>query len=228
MRVLGLITAFVGGCRDAPLAQNVISNITPIAHAGDTQAVAFDGAPVRVTLDASESSDADGRVVDYRWYSGNAGDGGVGRGGPDPDDTERPTIDLDEGVWVFTLFVIDDAGGVSLPTTVTIMVGDAVPPEVAECVAAALDTIADDCRTCVCGQSDMCRTAIAACDQGCWDLYTCVENQCGELSADQEAQANCVRSSCAELLGSAAAYQPLVPCVSQDPCVETCAAGVRE
>ena len=78
-------------CRDAPLAVNVRSNMPPVAHAGDMQVLEYDGSPIPVTLDGSESSDPDGQIVSYRWFSGNARDGGMGRAEPDPEDVARPS-----------------------------------------------------------------------------------------------------------------------------------------
>lgn len=212
------------GCRDAPLAVNVDSNMPPIAHAGDMQTLPYTGEPVTVTLDGSGSSDADGKVVEYRWSSGDGPDGGVV---PDPDDVAQPKVSLGAGSWTFTLFVFDNDGGISQPSTVTIMVGSGASPEAAECSENALQTIAEDCRLCMCGVSDMCRMAIANCNQACWDFYTCVQNMCGEfVGKDQMALANCVRASCSAFFGGVGAYMPLEPCVNSGPCAETCAESV--
>jgi hypothetical protein len=212
-------------CRDAPLADNVRSNTSPIANAGEAQQLDYGGSPVSVTLDASGSSDGDGQIVGYRWLSGNKGDGGIGRGGPDPDDVEKPALQLDRGVWAFTLFVFDDAGGVSLPATVSITVGDAVSPEVSECAGGALPAISADCRTCACGVSDTCRTAIAGCNQGCWDFFTCEQKSCADLTGDE--LANCVRSNCSAFFGGVAQYMAVEPCIAQGECAEACAASAR-
>jgi hypothetical protein len=225
--VIGFVIV-AAGCRDAPLAENVRSNVPPVAHAGDAQVLAFTGVPVRVTLDATQSSDADGAVIGYRWLSGNKGDGGIGRDVTDPEDIASPSLDLGEGVWVFTLYVFDNHGGVSLPTTVTIRVGAAQPPEVTECTNDALATIAQDCRSCICSQSEMCRSALAACDQACWDLYGCVQNQCGDLiGSDQDELANCVRASCTNFFSGVGGYMALAPCLSEQPCAAMCAESVR-
>jgi hypothetical protein len=228
--VFALLTVIAAssGCRDAPLAENVNSNMAPVAFAGDMQVLEYTGSPVTVTLDGSGSTDPDGDVVDYRWFNGNAPpDGGMGRVEPDPDDVEKPTVTLEAGVWTFTLFVYDNDGGISQPSAVTIMVGSVVAPEVTECVDGALQTIAEECRTCVCGLSDMCRTAIAACDQPCWDFYTCVQNQCGEfVGTDEAGLMTCVRANCSAFFGGAIAYMALDPCVNGEACSAGCAASV--
>ena len=216
------------GCRDAPLSVNVDSNMPPVAHAGDMQMVAYSGSPVTVTLDGSGSTDADGKVVSYSWFNGDdAPDGGPGRGEPDPADVMKPAVTLGLGIWTFTLFVYDDAGTISQPSSVTITVGNAVAPEVSECADNALQTIAEDCRLCVCGLSEMCRMAIAGCNQACWDFYGCVQNKCGEfVEGDMMALADCVRSNCSAFFGGVGGYMPLEPCVNRGPCAETCSESV--
>ena len=223
-----LAAAASAACRDAPLAENVETNMAPIAHAGDMQMLDYGGSPVTATLDGSRSSDADGTIVTYRWLSAvAAADGGMGRGGLDPDDEVSPTLTLDAGSWSFTLFVIDDDGGISQPSTVTIIVGSGIPPEVAECSDGALQTIAEDCRQCLCGQGDMCRSAIMGCNQMCWDFYGCVQNQCGELTGDMTALADCVRANCSAFFEGVAMFMTLEPCLNREPCTEICSASVQ-
>jgi hypothetical protein len=224
-----LLVLAAAGCRDAPLAVNVDSNMPPVAHAGDMQVVPYEGSPVKVTLDGSSSTDADGTVASYRWFSGDpAPDGGKGRGEPDPEDVQKPEVTLGSGTWTFTLYVYDDQGGISEPSNVTIKVGSDVAPEVTECSNNALQTISADCRLCVCGLSDTCRMAIAGCNQACWDFYTCVQNMCGEfVNKDETGLANCVRMSCSAFFGGVGGYMPLEPCVNRGECAEGCAASVK-
>lgn len=160
-----------------PLAENVDSNMAPIAHAGEMQVLAYEGSPVAVRLDGSRSIDSDGTIASYRWLSGNAApDGGVGRVGPDPEDEVAPTVMLDAGLRIFTLFVTDDQGSVSRPSAVMIRVGSDASPAAMACSAASLQTIDESCRLCACDVSEECRTAVMACDQPCWDFYTlCAE-----------------------------------------------------
>lgn len=109
---------------------SVPRNHTPEADAGPDQELEYDGSPVEVTLDGSKSSDIDGKIVEYIWKSGQRGEGDAGTGliGPDPKDERKPTIKLDQGVWVFVLWVKDDSGRISTPDTVTITVGEADGP----------------------------------------------------------------------------------------------------
>lgn len=223
-----LAAATSSACRDAPLAVNVNTNTAPVAHAGEMQKLDYDGSPVSVKLDGSGSSDSDGTIVSYRWLSGDAAlDGGMGRGGPDPEDERSPTVMLDAGTWRFTLFVIDDKGGVSQPSTVTIEIGNGLPPEVAECSSAALQTISEDCRLCLCGLDEMCRGATTACDESCWGFYGCVQNQCGDVAADMTALADCVRANCSDFFGGIGQYMALDPCLKRDPCGQVCGASVQ-
>jgi hypothetical protein len=231
--VASLLVAFVvaasPGCRDAPLAENVDLNMSPTAFAGVMQTVEYDGSPVTVTLDGSGSTDPDGTIETYRWFSGNAApDGGVGRIGPDPDDVMSPKVTLDRGTWAFTLFVIDNDGGTSVASTVTIMVGGAViTPEATECAAGSLQTIAEDCRLCLCSSDEVCRAATTGCDQGCWDFYTCVATKCGGIT-DMTALADCVRANCADFFGGVGKYMMLLPCIDRDPaCRDTCSDSVQ-
>lgn len=224
--VLG--AAVSSGCRDAPLAENVNTNRAPVAFAGEMQMVDYAGSAVTVTLDGSGSSDPDGMVVTYRWFGGtDAADGGIGRDGPDPDDVVRPTVTLDAGSWTFVLFVIDDQGGISQPSAVTITVGSGVPPEVSACVDASVQTVSAECRQCLCGLDDMCRVATTGCAQGCWDFYGCVQNQCADLLDDMTALADCVRANCSAFFGGVAQYMSLEPCLRRDPCSDVCAASVQ-
>jgi hypothetical protein len=216
------------GCRDAPLAVNVKTNIAPLANAGPMQELDYSGSPVAVKLDGGGSIDPDGKIVSYRWLSGaDAPDGGMGRAGMDPDDVMSPTVTLDAGIWSFVLFVSDDDGEVSEPSVVTIKVGSTVAPEVPECSAASLQTISEDCRSCVCGLDDMCRTAIKACDQACWDFYGCVQNQCGAVVDDMTALPDCVRMNCTAFFGGVGPFMPLDPCLRRDPCKAICSASVK-
>lgn len=122
--VLGLLVPFAGGCKTNA---TIDTNLTPVASAGESQVVPYNGSPVEVTLDGSGSSDADGQIVDYLWFSADGVEldgGGVGRAGPDPDNRVRPTVSLDQGMWLFTLWVRDNAGAVSDPDSVQITVGE--------------------------------------------------------------------------------------------------------
>jgi hypothetical protein len=213
------------GCRDAPLAENVDSNMAPIAHAGPMQAVEYAGSPVTVKLDGSGSIDPDGTIVTYRWLSGNSPDGGTGRSGPNPADEISPTVTLDAGVWVFTLWVIDDEGAASEPSAVMIKVGNELTPGAIECIDKSLQTISQACRTCLCTVSDACVDAIKACDDKCWAFYTCIQQQCGDTIGDTAALTDCVRANCTAFFSGVGKYMPLETCIIPPPCADPCSAS---
>ena len=224
--VVLLAASASSSCRETPLAENLFLNVPPIADAGKMQTLQFSGSPVTVTLDGSASRDPDGSVVAYTWLSGVAApDGSPGRSGPDPDDVKSPTISLTAGTWVFVLFVTDDEGGVSEPAKVTIQVGSGVSPEVSECADAALSTISEDCRLCVCGVSDACRTAVPKCTADCWNLFFCVDNKCAGIDpSDTSAQAMCATGMCAEFLSAGVLAQAITPCRNAPECSKLCSA----
>jgi hypothetical protein len=229
--LLALLALAAAGCRDTPLGDNVDQNVAPTANAGEMQTIDYSGSPVRVKLDGSKSHDPDGKIVRYRWFSGMvAPDGGVGRTGPDPQDVASPTVTLDQGTWTFTLFVIDDDDGVSKPSTVTIQVGSSmtVSPEVTACADAAQQSISEECRLCLCGISDMCRTATTMCTEDCWKLLFCVDNKCADVDpSDAMGQQACATGMCADFLGGGLPAQALTPCRNADPCADLCSASAQ-
>ena len=119
------------------------TNVTPVAVArilNDDRkdpSVTLSGASVTVMLDGSRSRDPDGSIRTYRWLSATTrGDGeldaGASRGGrwvpdgasPDwPDDVMQPPVTLPAaGDYAFTLWVIDDRGHISDPSTISLRV----------------------------------------------------------------------------------------------------------
>jgi len=215
-------------CRDAPLAVNVESNMAPIADAGDMQAFPDNGSPMTVTLDGSGSSDPDGRIVTYRWLSGNAADGG-GREGPDPDDKMSPSVTLGAGVWTFTLFVIDNAGDVSQPAAVTIKIGTGASQAATECSNASLQTISEDCRLCLCEVNEPCRVATMGCDQACWDFYTCIATKCPDVGDDMMAARDCALANCTAFFAGVGKFQGTLDevCLETVPCDQICSDSVQ-
>jgi hypothetical protein len=120
------------------------TNVTPVAVASILNDARKDASftlgdqPVSVTLDASMSRDLDGEVRTYRWLSATTPDrvgsllddaGAHGRWVPEgaaadwPDDVIRPEITLSEpGDYAFTLWVVDDRGRISDPSTISLRV----------------------------------------------------------------------------------------------------------
>jgi hypothetical protein len=209
------------GCREEPLLTRL--NLVPEARAGDDQEVAFEGEPVSVTLDGSGSSDTDGEITSWQWFSAiSAPDGGAtvpdGEAPTWPEDAERPTVVVPQGVWTFALWVQDDNGAVSLPDTVKITVGDPNPlsdPEVAACAEAIAADTSDACKACVCSASDACRTSIAACDEVCWSLIGCVAANCPDFDAmASQGDYSCLAEHCIEFAGGGVAAMAAGPCVT--------------
>lgn len=138
-----LPAAAMSGCRANPqvnprrvpiaVAEVTGSGVEPLiiddAGVSGQYVVEFDGDPVEITLDGSESTDADGAIVSYRWLSATTQPDAGGRlvpSGEDdnwPADRRRSEVTLDEGTWSFSLWVIDNDGLVSDQVVVTIRVG---------------------------------------------------------------------------------------------------------
>lgn len=236
------------GCRVDPTIKP--ANVPPVADArvlrdgksvdentgADALKFDYSGMPVAVTLDGSKSSDPDGTVVKYRWLSGTlAPDGGIplpnGAGAsrrwvppgesPDwPDDVVSPQVELDKGIWAFTLWVTDDGGAISTPDTVKIIIGDVVDPVVQECADKVITTEPEACRRCVCGQSEMCRAAVTLdkCDQTCWDLINCVAASCPDFATmAAKMDYSCLTANCSAFLGGVTAATPAGACYRACP-----------
>jgi hypothetical protein len=199
----------------------------------------FTGTPVPITLDGSHSHDPDGTIASYRWFSGTlAPDGGTelpGEGGllhrwvppgaPTnwPGTSVSPKVDLGEGIWSFTLWVVDNEGAISAPSTITVTVGMVTNPVVQQCADAVVDTEPASCRQCVCMQSDMCRAAVimSACDQTCWDLVNCVAAKCPDFTAmAAKMDYSCLTSSCSAYVGGSTGATPVAPCFNA--CTSEC------
>jgi hypothetical protein len=94
------------------------TNNPPEANAGPDQTLtlAAGQTAVRVNLDGSGSTDADGSIVGYTWS-----------GTPDPANLVNPSLSLAAGIHTFTLTVTDDSGATSAIDSVQITINDAIP-----------------------------------------------------------------------------------------------------
>jgi hypothetical protein len=197
---------------------------------------AFSGSPVMVTLDGTHSYDPDGTIVAYRWLSGTlAGDGGAPQpsdGGtrlrfvPDgappnwPGTSAQPQVELGQGIWSFSLWVVDDQGAISQPDTLKITVGAVVDPLVQQCADKVLSTEPAACSQCLCSQSDMCRAAVTAdkCDQTCWNLVNCTAANCPNFPAmAAKGDYSCLTANCSAYLGGSTGATPVAPCFNACP-----------
>jgi hypothetical protein len=230
-----LLLAFASGlccltaCREDPLIE--AGNLPPLANAGESRQVPYQGGMATlVTLDGSGSTDPDGRITAWRWWSGTAradGDAGValpaGESADWPADVEKPEVMLPEGVWTFSLWVIDDAGAVSKPAVVKITVGDPDPladPQVAACANAVLPRVPAACKACICKIDDDCRMNVveSMCNEKCWALIDCTATKCPEFT--QNMDLGCLVENCLEFLGAGVSAMTTGGCVI--PCANVC------
>jgi hypothetical protein len=240
----------INSTNQAPIADaRIVRDGQSVNGQGDGGAAAltfpFTGTPVAVTLDASHSSDPDGTVASYRWLSGTLapeggtelpGEGGVMHrwapaGSPPnwPGDAVRPQVELGEGIWSFTLWVVDNEGAISAPSTITITVGMVTNPVVQQCADAVVDTESASCRQCLCMQGDMCRAAVVAtaCDQTCWNLVNCVAAHCPDFAAmAAKMDYSCLTASCAAYVSGSTGATPVAPCVNA--CTAECMSGAGD
>ena len=141
MKTLTTLLLLAASCADN--LQVPDTEVTPVAVARvlPGASLVYAGKPLSVTLDGSQSRDPDGTIRSYRWLSAtspdrvgvldddagtpSAGDRWVPAGAPAdwPDDVVQPVVTLpDVGNYAFSLWVIDDRGRISDPSTVTLRV----------------------------------------------------------------------------------------------------------
>jgi hypothetical protein len=217
----------------------------------------YTGTDVDVMLDGTKSSDEDGHIVSYRWFSANAvRDGGMGQlthdvtndagtkvinaGGravPEgqpanwPGTSAKTTVSLGEGVWTFILWVIDDKGSVSMPSTVEITIGKPDPandPKVKMCADNVYEMVARPCAVCVCNIDDNCRTNVQKdkCDAMCWGLIQCIGAMCPNfamMAMQMPPDYSCLTTNCMAFLSGGTAATAAGPCVTQ--CIDMCRPG---
>jgi hypothetical protein len=199
------------------------TNKVPEANAGEDQIIEDfpdDADTVTVELDGSKSVDDDGEIVEYRWLNVQAVDAGAmyGRGDVDPDDVEKPEVELARGTYQFTLWVVDDSGNVSKPDRVTITVGsDPVQACVDSTDPAVVAGVGDACVACACAVQDDttdCTTAVPTCDEMCWALVACIAANCTNPDTDLT---TCAIENCPDSLGGAMGAQAVGPCLTSCP-----------
>ncbi|MDH5675610.1 MAG: hypothetical protein OEZ06_26035 [Myxococcales bacterium] len=230
---------------------DVVGGVLELDFDGDPVELTLDGTPcpdAKPEGDAglpSCTNDADGEIVEYIWLSGTpvpepTGDGGVDPKAPKrrvpegekvdgddpwPADKGKPEITLPQGSWTVTLWVKDDKGAVSEPSSVTINVGvDASDnPAVAECVAAVPDAVPAECASCACAQSADCQASVPMCDENCWMLLACIGVECADVDPDDmEAGTACITAAAT---GACVAYiSGVAGAMAAGACVTACSA----
>jgi hypothetical protein len=272
--LLALVAA--GGCD--PTLGVPEGNRPPTADArvlgmiGQNAVVDYKGTPTEVTLDGSNSKDAEGPIKVYRWESGTrkpgsggaagaaaAGAAAAGRGGsagvaaadedagtatggragggtaaggtarwvPDgapkdwPADVAQPKVMLAEGDYVFVLWVEDERGVVSMPSTLKVSVRTPLDPAVEACTKKVYPEVSSACKGCVCGVNEMCQTTLTnatVCDATCWGFLACLRTKCPDFRAGGDT--GCLINMCADLLGGSTGATMIAPCVT--PCATQC------
>ena len=174
----------------------------------------------RVPIARAKAVGNNGEVVDA------TADGGVPASGIwnqtpalDPKNVARPKVLLPMGTHTFTLWVTDDAGAVSVPSTITIKVGG---DPVQECIDGAAPELDDGCKQCLCTQEgasgDTCHTAVPGCDAACWGLIGCIGAMCPTFTMDMDTA--CVITNCSAFLGGMTGAMAAGSCIT--PCVAEC------
>jgi hypothetical protein len=133
-----------------------------------------------------------------------------------PDDVKQPMVSLDEGQHAFVLWVTDNKGAVSAPSTVKITVGQPVDA-IMTCEASVPAAVPPACAQCACSESDQCRTATLGCNADCWTLIDCIGRMCPTLDM------TCIVTNCPTAIAGGTAATALGPCL-MGSCSAACAA----
>jgi hypothetical protein len=154
------------------------------------------------------------------------GDGNrvVPAGAPEdwPDDVAQPKVTLSEGEYAFVLWVTDEKGVVSPPSTLKVTVRTPLDPAVEACTMKVYPEISSSCKACVCGVNEMCRTTLTTatvCDATCWGLLSCIATKCPSY-ATNPMDTSCLLNMCSDVLGGATGARMAAPCVT--PCAAQC------
>jgi len=182
-------------------------------------ALPLDGGVGNLTHDVEVTVDGGGTMT----KTINAGGRGVppGERSDWPEDVKQPTVKLGVGVWTFVLWVMDDKGGVSDPSAISVTVGKPNPldnPTVKMCADNVYSMVADSCKACICNIDDTCRAAVQMdkCDATCWGLINCVVTMCPNFAMmAMMMDFSCVTTNCSMFLGGATGSQGATPCLMQ-------------
>ncbi len=202
------------------LSGRLIAGAAPTAGsaAAGSSAAAGTGGSVAGTGAAAGDDDAGAGIpdVERRW---------VPEGAPDdwPEDIQQPKVTLPEGEYSFVLWVEDDKGLISTPSTLKVTVRTPLDPAVMTCTTAVYPEIAAACKSCICSASDACRdmlTKETVCNATCWGLLSCIASKCPTYVSGGDPA--CLVANCSSFLGSAAAAGMIAPCLMD--CRDKCRA----
>jgi hypothetical protein len=138
-----------------------------------------------------------------------------------PDDVVQPKVTLPEGDYVFELWVQDENGVTSMPSTLKVTVRKPLDAATKACTDKVYPGVSSGCKACVCGVNDMCQTTLTTatvCDATCWGFLSCLRTKCPDYRAGGDT--GCLINMCADLLGGATGATMIAPCVT--PCATQC------
>jgi hypothetical protein len=138
-----------------------------------------------------------------------------------PDDVMQPVVTLSEGEYVFELWVEDNKGIISTPSTLKVTVRTPLDAATQECVNKVYPATAAACKACVCGVNDMCKTTLTSmsvCDATCWGFLSCIASKCPDFVPG--GPTGCLVNNCSATLGGATGATMIAPCIT--PCTAQC------